>query len=140
MSTTTLDIIEAVKARLAEQAPNISVYVGQVPEDLPADDTQRALPYVVIWGTAGLGDDDAEDLSGDTTGGSISETHMTVASGDPEWTLLAASTVRTALDRWQPLPSAERLRDSQTWAPVLIDTEVLPNRWFVLLVFRAAYI
>lgn len=136
----TADITAAIIARLAEQAPHVLVLNGAVPEDLPADDTQRAYPYAVLWGTAGMGDGAAEDLSGDTGGASISETHITIASGDPDWTLRAAGVVRKALDRWQPLPSMERLRDSQTWAPVLLDTEVLPNRWFVLLVFRAAYI
>ena len=136
----TADIVDAITARLADQVPHVTVYLGGVPDDLPVDETQRAFPYVVIWGTAGLGDEQAEDLSGDTGGSSISETHITVASGDPDWTLRASGVVRLALDRWQPLPSMERLRDSQTWAPVLLDTEVLPNRWFVLLVFRAAYI
>lgn len=140
MGVTSVGIVTAIKERIATQVPNVSVYTGHVPEDLPSDAAQRALPYVVIWGTAGVGDLDAEDLSGDTDGGSLSDTHLTIASGDPDWTLLAASAVRTALDRWQPLPSMERLRDNQTWAPVLLDTEVLPNRWFVLLVFRAAYI
>lgn len=134
------DLVDAIETRLQIEAPNVNVYVGQVPEDLPADETQRAFPYVVIWGTAGMGDEDAEDLSGGTEGASISETHLTVASGDPTWTLRAAGVVRSALDHWQPAPSSERLRASQTWAPVLLDTEVLPNRWFVLLVFRAAYI
>lgn len=134
------DIVDAITARLAELAPNVSVFSGFVPEELPADDTQRAFPYAVLWGTAGMSDQDAEDLSGGTDGSSVSETHITVASGDPDWTLRAAGAVRKALDHWQPLPSMERLRDSQTWAPVLLDTEVLPNRWFVLLVFRAAYI
>ena len=134
------DIVDAISARLATHAANVNVYRGFVPEDLPADETQRAFPYAVLWGTAGMSDQYAEDLSGGTEGSSTSETHITVASGDPDWTLRAAGAVRKALDHWQPLPTTERLRDSQTWAPVLLDTEVLPNRWFVLLVFRAAYI
>lgn len=134
------DIVAAIKARILTEVPTVSVYVGQVPEDTPVDRTQRALPYVVIWGTAGMGDQDAEDLSGGAEGASLSETHITVASGDPTWTLSAAGAVRRALDHWTPLPAMERLRDSQTWAPVVLDTEVLPNRWFVLLVFRASYI
>lgn len=134
------DIVSAIKARLATEAPGVNVYVGKVPENLPGDSTQRAYGYAVLWGTAGMSDQLSEDLSGGTEGASISETHITVASGDPDWTLRAAGAVRKALDHWQPLPSMERLRDSQTWAPVLLDTEVLPNRWFVLLVFRAAYI
>lgn len=134
------DIVDAIKARLAAEVPNVTVFTGRVPEDLPSDETQRAYPYVVIWGSAGIGDADAEGICGDTEGGSLSDTHITVASGDPDWTLRAAGVVRKALDRWQPAPSMERLRDNQTWAPVLTDTEVLPNRWFVLLVFRAAYI
>lgn len=134
------DIVAAIEARLAARAPNVNTYVGAVPEDLPSDSTQRAYPYAVIWGTAGMSDQDAEDLSGDTAGASTSETHITVASGDPAWTLEAAGVVRAALDHWIPLPTMERLRDSQTWAPVVLDTEVLPNRWFVLLVFRAGYI
>ena len=134
------DIVSALEARLLDRVPQVSVYRGHLPEELPCDETQRAFPYAVIWGTAGIGDRDAEDLSGDTGGSSISETHITVASGDPDWTLEASSAVRSALDRWTPLPSMERLRDNQTWAPVVLDTEVLPNRWFVLLVFRAAYI
>ena len=136
----TADIVDAIIARLEAEAPNVAVYAGAVPEDLLADETQRAYPYAVLWGTAGMSDQSSEDLSGGTDGSSISETHITVASGDPTWTLRAAGAVRKALDHWQPLPSMERLRDSQTWAPVLLDTEVLPNRWFVLLVFRAAYI
>lgn len=136
----TADIVAAIDARLAAEAPKVKVYHGFVPEDHPSDDVQRAFPYAVLWGTAGMSDQLAEDLSGDTDGSSISETHITVASGHPDWTLRAAGAVRKALDHWQPLPSMERLRDSQTWAPVLLDTEVLPNRWFVLLVFRAAYI
>lgn len=134
------DIVAAIQARLADQLPHIPVYLAAVPEDLPADETQRAFAYSVIWGSSGMGDDAAEDLSGGTEGASISETHITVASGDPAWTLRAAGAVRKALDHWQPLPQMERLRDSMTWAPVLLDTEVLPNRWFILLVFRAAYI
>ena len=136
----TSDIVDAIKARLEAEVPTISVYTGYVPENIPEDSTRRALPYVVIWGTAGMSDQDSEDLSGDTDGASTSETHITVASGDPDWTLRAAGVVRKALDHWTPLPTMERLRDSQTWAPVVLDTEVLPNRWFVLLVFRASYI
>jgi hypothetical protein len=136
----TADIVQAITDRLATEAANVGVYHGEVPEDLPCDSTQRAYPYAVLWGTAGMSDQDAEDLSGGTEGSSVSETHITIASGNPEWTLRAAGAVRKALDHWQPLPTMERLRDSQTWAPVLLDTEVLPNRWFVLLVFRAAYI
>lgn len=136
----TADIVDAIHARLTAEAPNVYVYEGQVPEDHPSDDTQRAFPYAVLWGTAGMSDQPAEDLSGGTEGASTSETHITVASGDPAWTLRAAGVVRKALDHWQPLETMERLRDSQTWAPVLLDTEVLPNRWYVLLVFRAAYI
>lgn len=136
----TADIVDAIKDRLEAEAPNIAVYVGQVPEDIATDSLQRAYPYIVIWGTAGMSDQGAEDLSGDTAGASTSETHITVASGDPGWTLEAAGVARKALDHWIPLPTMERLRDSQTWAPVVLDTEVLPNRWFVLLVFRASYI
>lgn len=136
----TADILDAIFDRLALMAANVYVYRGFVPEDLPRDETQRAYPYAVLWGTAGMSDQDSEDLSGGTDGSSTSETHITIASGHPDWTLRAAGAVRKALDHWQPLPSMERLRDSQTWAPVLLDTEVLPNRWFVLLVFRAAYI
>lgn len=136
----TADIVDAIEARLLAEAPTVNTYIGQVPENVPSDATQRAYPYAVIWGTAGMSDQDAEDLSGDTEGASTSETHITIASGDPGWTLEAAGAVRKALDHWIPLPTMERLRDSQTWAPVVLDTEVLPNRWFVLLVFRAAYI
>lgn len=136
----TADIVDAIEARLLSEATNVAVYVGQVPEDIATDSSQRAYPYVVVWGTAGMSDQDSEDLSGGTEGASTSETHITVASGDPDWTLRAAGVVRKALDHWQPLPTVERLRDSQTWAPVVLDTEVLPNRWFVLLVFRASYI
>ena len=138
--TITADIVDAIKTRLETVVPNVNTYVGRVPEDVPSDSTQRAFPYAVIWGTAGMSDQDAEDLSGDTAGASTSETHITIASGDPTWTLEAAGAVRNALDHWIPLPAMERLRDSQTWAPVVLDTEVLPNRWFVLLVFRASYI
>lgn len=138
--TTSRQIVQAIKERLQAEAPNVLVYTGSVPEDTPCDEAQRAFPYAVIWGAAGLGDYNAEDLSGDTDGGSISDNYITVGSGDPDWTLDAAEVVRVALDRWQPLPGMERLRDNQTWSPVLTDTEVLPNRWFVLLLFRAAYI
>lgn len=138
--TITSDIVDAIEARLLAEVENVAVYVGQVPENIATDSTKRAYPYVVIWGTAGMSDQDAEDLSGDTAGASTSETHITVASGDPTWTLKAAGAVRKALDHHILLPNMERLRDSQTWAPVVLDTEVLPNRWFVLLVFRSAYI
>jgi len=138
--TITADIVDAIKTRLETVVPNVNTYVGRVPEDVPSDSTQRAFPYAVIWGTAGMSDQDAEDLSGDTGGASTSETHITIASGDPTWTLEAAGAVREALDHHILLPNMERLRDSQTWAPVVLDTEVLPNRWFVLLVFRASYI
>jgi hypothetical protein len=137
---TTADIVDAIAARLAAEVPKVTLYRGRVPEKIPCDETQRAFAYTVLWDTAGMSDPSAEDLSGGTDGSSTYETHITIASGDPDWTLRAAGAVRTALDHWQPLPTMERLRDSQTWAPVLLDTEVLPNRWFVLLVFRAAYI
>ena len=139
-SVTPLDISTAIEARLHAAVPHLNVYRGLVPQTPPCDETQRAYPYAVLWGTSGMGDEDGEDLSGDTAGSGISETHVTVASGDPDWTLQAAGAVQRALDRWQPLPSMERLRDNQTWAPVILDTEVRPNRWFVLLVFRAAYV
>ena len=138
--TVTADIVDAIEARLLSEAPTVNIYVGRVPEKIPSDSAQRAYPYAVIWGTAGMSDQYAEDLSGDTGGASTSETHITIASGDPTWTLEAAGAVRKALDHHLLLPNMERLRDSQTWAPVVLDTEVLPNRWFVLLVFRAAYI
>lgn len=132
-------ITDQIVARLVAQAPKVLILRGEVPAELPADDAKNVFPYAVVWEGPGMGDDSSEDLSGDTDGASILETHVTIASGKRSWTAQAASVVRRALDHWQPTGNVERLRDSQTWAPVLLDTEVLPNRHYVALVFRSAY-
>lgn len=137
--TTAKQIVDQTEARLVDQCPKILILRNEVPADLPADEFNRVYPYAVLWEGPGMGDDDSEDLSGDTDGASILDQYITVASGDPQWTAAAAATVRKSLDRWQPTGNVERLRDNQTWAPVQLDTEVLPNRHYVALVFRSAY-
>lgn len=132
-----------IEARLKTLVPNDlnAVYRGGVPAELPRDSLDRVYPYAVLWETPGMGDTrDAEDLSGNNDGGSVNESQITIASGDPGWTSPAAVAVKNVLDHWLPEGNVERLRASQTWAPVLLDTEVLPNRWYLVLVFRAAFI
>jgi hypothetical protein len=137
--TTALEITDQVETRLKLVAPKVMILRGQVPAELPADEAKNVFPYAVIWDGIGMGDDDAEDLSGGTDGSSIYEVHVTIASGKLRWTMEAAAAVRRGLDHWQPTGNVERLRDNQTWAPVDLDTEVLPNRHYVPVVFRAAY-
>lgn len=137
--TTAAEIVDQTQARLVAQCPKITILRNVVPKELPADDSGNVYPYAVIWEGPGMGDDAAEDLCGDTDGASILDQYITVASGKAEWTGPAAAQVRRALDRWQPTGNVERLRDNQTWAPVQLDTEVLPNRHYVALVFRSAY-
>lgn len=137
--TAAVEIVDQVQARLVDQCPHVTILRNEVPAELPADEAKNVYPYAVIWEGPGMGDDDSEDLSGDNEGASILDTYITVASGKPGWTGPAAAQVRRALDRWQPSGNVERLRDNQTWAPVQLDTEVLPNRHYVALVFRSAY-
>lgn len=137
--TTAVEITDQVQARLVDQCPKVLILRNEVPKTLPADEAGNVFPYAVIWEGPGMGDEDAEDLSGDNEGASILDTHVTVASGRAEWTGSAAAQVRKALDHWMPTGNVERLRDNQTWTPVQLDTEVLPNRHYVPLVFRSAY-
>lgn len=137
--TQAVEIVDQTQARLVERCPKITILRGSVPKDLPADETGNVYPYAVLWEGPGMGDPDSEDLSGDIDGASVLDQYITVASGKPEWTAPAAAQVRRVLDHWQPTGNVERLRDNQTWAPVQLDTEVLPNRHYVALVFRSAY-
>ena len=137
--TTAVEVVDQTQARLVALCPKILILRGEVPKELPHDQSGNVFPYAVLWEGPGMGDEDAEDLSGDNDGASILDQYVTVASGKAEWTGPAAAQVRRALDHWQPNGNVERLRDNQTWAPVQLDTEVLPNRHYVALVFRSAY-
>lgn len=137
--TTAKEVVDQTEDRLKAQCPNILILRNEVPKELPADAAKNVFPYAVLWEGPGMGDDASEDLSGDNDGASILDQYITVASGKAHWTAAAAAQVRRTLDRWQPTGNVERLRDNQTWAPVQLDTEVLPNRHYVALVFRSAY-
>lgn len=115
-----------------------TVYSGTVPDNVSAEaGTKRVYPYAVLWANTGsFPTFEAEPLSDEDSGELLYEARVTVASGDPMWTLLAAGEVRKALSRTRLLPRAGLLREPEGSNPsVQEDSDPDPVRWFVPLVF-----
>lgn len=128
-------------ARIKGEVPTLEdrVYKSTVPDDTPVDEHGRALPYVVLWSVPGYSNDEEEDVSGDTEGGLTWEGRITVAAGDPDWCEQTSVAVVRAIDHWLMPGNVERFRANTQWIPVATDTEVLPNRWYIVLIYRAAF-
>lgn len=113
MSTTSIPIIDAVRARL--EANGLRVYVVDVPE-------RPAFPYVVLWAAAGTPSTEVA-LDGRFT--DIDDTlGVTVTAGTPEGAFLLHEQVRGLLADWRataPRYAPLRLVDSQA---VQVDREV----------------
>lgn len=129
------DLTDALAAHLATLP--IGVYVGDVPDNLPADDSGRVKPYAVIWPTVGWTPDDARSVGGDdsTDPGTEWPIQITVAAGSLTWCGQAADLVRSHLAGHRLTAGAGPLRLGPGPA-IQPDDDVHPRRWFVPLSYR----
>ncbi len=124
---------------LLRQITGLTVYSGRVDDNPPSDRrTGLVKPYAVLWAQPGVfPDEEAGTPSDDDTGELDWEARVTVASGDPDWTLDAAVDVRAKLSRARVVPQAGRLKEPPGLeVPILQDKDVKPSRWYVPLVFN----
>lgn len=140
--TAPADLHAAVLARL-EPLTTVAVYDSQVgrlrdgsAQEPAGDAAGRAYPYAVLWPTPGWTPGEGRNLEYDAGGALTWDARVTVASGDPTWTLQAVALVRARLDAW-PILAGARLTELEGATDVVPDRDTTPPRWFVPLTFRA---
>lgn len=116
--------------------PHVSVFDADVPTKPPADTAGRALPYVVLWGSAGIQARDSVPLSLAATSTLTFEAVLTCAGGTPARVMQLAHLVRAALTG-TVLAGSAPLVEVTSPRPVAIDRDVSPPRYFTPLMFRA---
>lgn len=129
--------LHAALLALLRTQDDVIVYDGTVPDDVPAAHDRRVKPYVVLWANPGTHPGAAADTVSDAdTAEVLWETRLTVASGDPGWTLRAAVGIRDLVNKKRLTPRAGLLREPEgVDHQVLKDTDPKPVRWYVPLVF-----
>lgn len=114
----------------------INVHDSTVPDSPSADSDRRVFPYAVVWPVPGSTPEAARNLEFDPGGSLMWDARVTVASGDPTWTLQALGLVRARLEGWRPVPGSV-LGEVETGGTVVLEDETTrPVRWFVPLQFR----
>lgn len=124
----------AVLDRLA--GLSVTVYDSQVDDRPPADGDGRVYPYAVLWPHPGWTPGTGRDLEHDAAGSLVWDARITVASGNPLWTLRAVPLIRARLDNW-PILRGNRLAELEGVTDVIPDRDTSPPRWYVPLTFRA---
>lgn len=132
---TPADLHAATLARLRGLS-TVNVYDSTVPDSPPADTDRRVFPYAVLWPIPGSVPDAARNLEHDPDGSLMWDARVTVASGDPFWTLQALDLVRARLEGWRPAPGSVLGEVETGGVTVQQDTDTTPVRWFVPLQFR----
>jgi hypothetical protein len=145
--TTATQLTAALKALIPA---NVAVYVGDVPGRLPdgrpapppkaEPGTKRVYPYAVIYPGVGVWPQaEASTLDGEPDGDALDwPVQITVASGDPDWTLEATDAVERAVLGKRLVNGGGRLWHPPGEEVVLMDRDedLTPNRWFVPLRYR----
>lgn len=116
----------------------VAVHDSSVPDRPAADGAGRVYPYVVLWPVPGTTPDEARNLEHDLRGGLTWDARVTIASGDPTWTLQALSLVRARLEGWRPTPWSLLAEVPTGGVTVLEDRDTPPSRWYVPLTFRTS--
>src|SRR5690554_786391 len=132
---TPADLHAATLARL-EGLTTVNVYDSTVPDSPPADSAGRVYPYVVVWPVPGNTPEATRNIEADAAGGFTWDARVTVASGDPTWTLQALQLVRGRLEGWRATPGSILTEVDTGGITVQEDTDATPSRWFVPLQFR----
>lgn len=114
----------------------VTVHDSEVPANPAADPAGRVYPYAVLWPAPGNVPDEARNLEHDPAGGLTWDARVTVASGDPTWTLQAVTLVRARLEGWRPRPGSLMSEVNLGGGTIQKDTDTTPPRWFVPLQFR----
>jgi len=114
----------------------LTVHDSEVPANPAADTRGRVYPYAVLWPVPGNTPDAARNLEHDPQGGLTWDARVTVASGDPTWTLQAIQLVRARLEGWRPVPGSVLGEVDTGGVTVQRDPDTTPARWFVPLQFR----
>lgn len=122
---------------LLEEIVGLTVYSGRVDDSPPTDrKTGRVKPYAVLWANPGIFPNAEASVGDEDEGELLWEARVTVASGDPDWTLDSAADVRLKLSRARLGPGGSVLREPYGLeVPITIDRDVKPSRWYVPLVF-----
>lgn len=133
--TSPLDLHTALVARL-QTLPNITLYDGQVPDDVPAEPvTGRVYPYAVVWGAPGFTDLTEMDLGDHAHGALDWPVQVTVAAGDLTWCLRALAEVRSIVEGARLIPAAGILHE-EPGNRIETDRSVAPVRFYAPLLFR----
>lgn len=134
---TPADLHAATLARL-RGLTTVTVHDSRVPDRPAAGSDGRVYPYAVLWPTPGTVPDAARDLEHNPQGGLTWDARVTVASGDPTWTLQALQLVRARLEGWRPTPWSLLAEVPTGGVTVLEDRDTTPHRWYVPLTFRTS--
>lgn len=116
----------------------VTVHDSEVPANPAADSRGRVYPYAVLWPVPGNTPDAARNLEHDPAGGLTWDARVTVASGDPTWTLQALQLVRARLEGWRILPGSLLAEVDTGGVTVQRDPDTTPARWFTPLTFRTS--
>jgi len=130
--------LHAATMTLLHTISSITAYDSKVPNSPRAEPgSKRVYPYAVLWPNVGsFPAYEGESVSNEDQGELAWEARVTVASGDPWWTLAAAAEVRRLLSRTRVHPRAGLLAEPPGAVPsVQEDSDPDPVRWFVPLVF-----
>ena len=115
----------------------INVHDSEVPANPAADNRGRVYPYAVLWPVPGNTPEAARNLEHDPAGGLVWDARVTVASGDPTWTLQAVALIRGRLEGWHIRPGSLLAEvDLGGVAVQKDDGTTAPARWYVPLQFR----
>ena len=116
----------------------LTVHDSEVPEHPAADSAGRVYPYAVLWPVPGNTPDAARNLEHDPQGGLTWDARVTVASGDPTWTLQALQLVRARIEGWRPAPGSLMWEVDTGGVTVQKDPDTTPARWYAPLQFRTS--
>lgn len=126
----------ALLARL-RTIPNLTTYDSTVPPSPPADSAGRVAPYAVVWPGVGYRPGEARDITAAPGPELDWPVQVTVASGDPCWTLAAIGLVRASLEGHRLVTGAGPLQEEPGQREVQTDKDTTPPRYYAALMWRA---